>query len=37
MKIEELREYTPADLQNLDVLMHQLSATSFCAEGNLKA
>ena len=29
---EELNSYTPQDLSDLDVLMHELSATSFCNE-----
>ena len=30
--VEELRSYTPRDLSDLDTLMHELSATSFCNE-----
>ena len=30
--IEELSSYTPQDLVDLDALMHELSATSFCNE-----
>ncbi len=30
--IEELNSYTPQDLADLDALMHELSATSFCNE-----
>ena len=30
--VEELSSYTPQDLANLDALMHELSATSFCNE-----
>ena len=30
--VEELSSYTPQDLADLDVLMHELSATSFCNE-----
>jgi len=30
--VEELRSYTPVDLADLDALMHELSATSFCDE-----
>ena len=30
--VEELSSYTPPDLSDLDVLMHELSATSFCNE-----
>ena len=29
---EELSSYTPQDLADLDALMHELSATSFCNE-----
>lgn len=29
---EELKLYTPQDLADLDALMHELSATSFCNE-----
>ena len=29
---EELNSYTPLDLADLDALMHELSATSFCNE-----
>jgi len=30
--VEELSSYTPQDLADLDVLMHELSVTSFCNE-----
>ena len=30
--VEELTSYTPQDLADLDALMHELSATSFCNE-----
>ena len=30
--VEELSSYTPQDLADLDALMHDLSATSFCNE-----
>jgi putative acetyltransferase len=30
--VEELISYTPQDLADLDTLMHELSATSFCNE-----
>ena len=30
--VEELSSYTPEDLADLDALMHELSATSFCNE-----
>ena len=30
--VEELSSYTPHDLADLDALMHELSATSFCNE-----
>ena len=33
--VEELISYTPQDLADLDALMHELSATSFCNEGLL--
>ena len=33
---EELNSYTPQDLADLDALMHELSATSFCNEELLK-
>ena len=32
MTVEELSSYTSQDLADLDVLMHELSATSFCNE-----
>ena len=32
MIVEKLSSYTPHDLADLDVLMHELSATSFCNE-----
>lgn len=34
--VEELLEYTPSDLQDLDSLMRELSETSSCDEENLK-
>lgn len=34
--VEELRTYTPQDLLDLDALMHELSASSFCNEELLK-
>ena len=30
--VEELSSYTPQDLADLDALMHELTATSFCNE-----
>lgn len=33
--VEELNSYTLQDVTDLDVLMHELSATSFCNEGIL--
>ena len=30
--VEELSSYTPQDLADLNALMHELSATSFCNE-----
>jgi len=33
--IEELKEFSPADLQDVDRLMRELSETSFCDEGIL--
>ena len=30
--VEELRSYTPGDLSDLDTLMHELLATSYCDE-----
>ena len=30
--VEELSSYTPEDLSDLDALMHELSATSYCDE-----
>ena len=36
MAVEELLSYTPQDLTDLDALMHELSATSFCNEDLLK-
>ncbi len=30
--VKELSSYTPQDLAELDALMHELSATSFCNE-----
>ena len=35
--VEELVSYTPQDLVELDLLMHELSASSFCDEGLLRA
>ena len=35
--IEELISYSPQDLSDLDALMHELSATSFCSEALLRA
>ncbi len=35
--IEELTTYSPQDLSDLDALMHELSATSFCNEELLRA
>ena len=32
MTVEELSSYIPQDLTDLDALMHELSATSFCNE-----
>jgi len=32
MMVEELSSYTPQDLVDLNALMHELSATSFCNE-----
>ncbi len=34
--VDELTTYHPQDLSDLDVLMHELSATSFCNEELLK-
>ena len=34
--VEELISYTPRDLAELDALMHELSATSFCDDALLK-
>ena len=34
--VEKLSSYTPQDLADLDTLMHELSATSFCNEELLK-
>ena len=34
--VEKLSSYTPHDLADLDVLMYELSATSFCNEELLK-
>ena len=34
--VEELSSYTPQDLTDLNALMHELSATSFCNEELLK-
>ena len=34
--VEELSSYAPRDLADLDALMHELSATSFCNEELLK-
>ena len=35
--VEELESYSPQDLAELDLLMHELSASSFCDEGLLRA
>ena len=35
--VEELTTYHPQDLSDLDILMHELSATSFCNEELLQA
>ena len=35
--VEELTTYLPQDLSDLDALMHELSATSFCNEELLQA
>lgn len=35
--VEELKTYTPQDLADLNALMHELSATSFCNEELLKS
>ena len=35
--LEELVSYRPQDLADLDALMHELSATSFCNEALLRA
>lgn len=35
--IEELISYSPQDLADLDALMRELSATSFCSEALLTA
>ena len=32
--VEELSSYTPQDLADLDALMHEMSATSFCNEAD---
>lgn len=32
LMVEKLSSYTPQDLADLDALMHELSATSFCNE-----
>ena len=34
---EELKTYTPQDLSDLNALMQELSATSFCSEAQLKS
>ena len=34
--VEEIISYTPGDLLDLDALMHELSATSFCNEELMK-
>ena len=34
--VEELLSYTPQELTELDALMHELSATSFCDDALLK-
>lgn len=28
--VEKLLKYTPADFDDIDILMHELSATSYC-------
>lgn len=35
--VEELKTYTPQDLADLNALMQELSATSFCTEALLKS
>lgn len=35
--VEELKTYTPQDLADLNALMQELSATSFCSEALLKS
>ena len=37
MKVEELLSYTLTDVNDLDVLMHELSPTSYCNESILDA
>lgn len=37
MEIKELRIYTSSDLQDMDELMHELSASSCCTEERLRA
>lgn len=37
MKVEELLSYTLTDVKDLDVLMHELSPTSYCNESILDA
>lgn len=37
MEIVELISFSESDLRDLDGLMHQLSATSFCSEEKLRA
>ena len=36
MMVEEIISYLPSDLADLDALMHELSATSFCNEELLR-
>ena len=37
MKVEELLSYTLTEVKDLDVLMHELSSTSYCNEAILDA
>lgn len=37
LQITELTSYTLQDIHDLDILMHELSATSFCDESRLRA
>lgn len=37
MKIQELKSFSETDLSDMDVLMHQLSETSYCNEKILQA